>query len=66
MSFAVTSGTPAVRMERILLILDDRLEAEEIAVVLRRRGRDVEVHEVTVERTPDGDIYREVHPAQLG
>jgi hypothetical protein len=59
-SFAVTMGSRPVRMETILMILDDRHEAEEIAVELRRLGRDVDVHELSVDPTHRGDVYRDV------
>jgi hypothetical protein len=52
-------------METILLILDDRHEAEEIAVELRRGGRDVDVHELMVDRTPRGYVYRDVTPSPV-
>jgi hypothetical protein len=53
-SYALTIGSRPVRMETILLILDERQEAEEIAVELRRRGRDVEVHELNTHRAQLG------------
>jgi hypothetical protein len=59
-SFAVTIGSRPVRMDTILMILDDRHEAEEIAVELRRHGRDVEVHDLSVDPTRRGRAYRDV------
>lgn len=50
-SFAVTIGSRPVRSETILLILDNRDEADEIASELRRHGRNVEVHELSVHGT---------------
>jgi hypothetical protein len=46
-SFALTIGSRPVRSETILLILDDRDEADEIAAEMRRHGRNVEVHEMS-------------------
>jgi ERCC4-type nuclease len=46
-SFALTLGSRPVRSENVLLILDDRDEADEIATELRRHGRHVEVHELS-------------------
>jgi hypothetical protein len=53
-------------MDTILLILDDRHEAEEISAELRRHGREVEVHELRVHRTSSGNLYRAAVPSRVG
>ena len=59
-SFAVTIGSEPVRPETILMILDERNEADEIAAQMRRAGLDVEVHELSIHRTHRGTLYRDV------
>jgi hypothetical protein len=57
-SFALTLGSRPGRPETILLLVDERRDAEEIAVELRRKGHPVEVRAVPA---PDRD--REAHRA---
>jgi hypothetical protein len=45
-SFALTMRSRPVSVDSILLILDERRDADEIAFEMRRRGHDVEVREL--------------------
>jgi hypothetical protein len=65
-SFALTIGSQPVRLETILLIFGDRTEAEEIAAELRRRGRDVEVHELRFDGSRPRRLCRDVATAPVG
>jgi hypothetical protein len=57
-SFALTLGSHPGGSETILLLLDERRDAEEIAVELRRKGHPVEVRAV-----PAPGREREADPA---
>ena len=65
-SFALTIGSQPVRLETILLMFEDRAEAEEIATELRRRGRDVEVHELRFDGNRPRRLTRDVATVPLG
>jgi hypothetical protein len=47
-SFAVMLRSRPTVLESILLMVDERRDAEEIAVELRRKGHQVDVREVTL------------------
>ena len=47
-SFAVMLRSKPTILESILLMVDERRDAEEIAVELRRRGHQVDVREVSL------------------
>jgi hypothetical protein len=53
-SFAVMLRSKPTIRESILLMVDERRDAEEIAVELRRKGHQVDVCEVTMPLTADG------------
>lgn len=46
-TFAVTMRSRPQQVDGILMLLDERQDAEQIAWELRRRGQSVEVHELT-------------------
>lgn len=52
-SFAVILRSKPTILESILLMVDERRDAEEIAVELRRKGHPVDVREITLPLTPD-------------
>ncbi len=52
-SFAVMLRSKPTILESILLMVDERRDAEEIAVELRRKGHQVDVREVTLPLTAD-------------
>ena len=52
--FAVTQHSRVPTSEAILLLVDDRGEADEIAAELGRKGFPAEVHEINVPVTPVG------------
>jgi len=64
-SFALTIGSQPVRLETILLIFEERAEAEDIAAELRQHGRDVEVHELRFDGSRPRRLFREVSLAPI-
>lgn len=58
MSFALTLGAQPGGTETVLLLVDERRDAEEIAMELRRKGHPVEVRPV-----PAPDRERETQTA---
>jgi len=57
-SFAVMLSSKPATAEGILLLIDDRGDAEAIAVELRRRGQPVMVREITGVDRPTGGSGR--------
>ena len=57
-SFAVMLSSKPATPEGILLLIDDRGDAEAIAVELRRRGQPVMVREITGVDRPTGGSGR--------
>jgi ATP-dependent exoDNAse (exonuclease V) beta subunit len=50
--FALTQRSRAATAEAILLLVDERRDAEEIATELRRKGVPVDVHEMVSPPAP--------------
>jgi len=54
-SYAVMISSRAPSVDSILMMLEDRQVAEEIAIELRDRGQRVDVHELTL--GPRGPVF---------